>query len=69
MSEITYGRGSAGLGIILGLFIYDSDHMLKFFLNAYEDFFVAYLFETFFDIFQSTRLKRLSVFKATQKTL
>ena len=31
MSEITYGRGPAGLGIILGLFIYDNDLMLKFF--------------------------------------
>ena len=31
MSEITYGRGSVGLSIILGLFIYDNDLMLKFF--------------------------------------
>ena len=54
MSEITYGRGSAGLGIILGLFIYDNDLMLK-------------VFETFTN--NITRLKRLSAFnKAAQMT-
>ena len=52
MSEITYGRGTAGLGIILGLFIYDNDLMLKFFLK----------------LLRITRIKRLSAFKAVQKT-
>ena len=54
MSEITYGRGSAGLGIILGLFIYDNDLRLKFFENFTNNI---------------TRLKRLSACnKAAQKT-